>query len=192
MAKDKQVIAGAAGAQAILMRDYTQDVLNLNDALDRVMEERAAAEEDIAWWEQAVGVVGAIAGAVIGSVGGPVGSVAGAKAGYQLGSSVGGGTADYFIEGDERTLYDEIDKRDFKFGFDEMRQYEADFDRMNAEDTAADWNQFTGSVVDAGTTYLMHGTDWGVENFVDTTGDGIVDSSEIIPGSYYEQFGPNK
>ena len=98
----KQIVAGQAIGQSLLMKDYTQDVINLNKAVDRVQQVRSDAQEDINWWETAIGIGSGVIGGIIGfAAGGPPGAAVGAKAGWEFGTAVGGHGADYFIEGDE-------------------------------------------------------------------------------------------
>ena len=176
----KQIVAGQAIGQSLLMKDYTQDVINLNKAVDRVQQVRSDAQEDINWWETAIGIGSGVIGGIIGfAAGGPPGAAVGAKAGWEFGTAVGGHGADYFIEGDERTLYDEIDKRDYLFGFDEMAVYEADFERMNYLDEQADLNRSIGAVFNIGETIAT-----GPWDDVDVAEGDLIDSP--IPQTYYD------
>jgi hypothetical protein len=198
MEEEKKKIAGGARyAQATLARDYTQEVINLNNAIDKIKAERAAAEEDISWWDSVGSLAGAVIGGFIGAAGGPAGMVAGARIGYGIGGAGGSMAADHFIEGDEATLYDEINPRDFKFDLDTIRQYEADFQRMNVEDEIRDRDRLVGTGVDALTTMVtseLLPTDWlggseGVSGVTDSyfsVGQAYEPSSGLIRNTLFE------
>ena len=66
------------------------------------------------------------------------------------------------------------------FGFDEMAQYQADFERMNYLDEQADIDRTIGALLDLGTTIATGPWDGGVDA---STGE-LIDSP--IPQTYYD------
>jgi hypothetical protein len=146
-----------ARSRALLAVDYNREVAALNRAIEDVNQQRAEAEGDIGFWDTVGTIGGAIVGAVVGStVGQPL---VGARIGSELGGTAAGQTADYFIDENELTLYDEINQDNFKFDVTKLSEYEMDYHRMNEASDLANQQEWANTFVNIGTTLLVDHAD---------------------------------